>query len=76
MLAKTTGHLKKCLTSCIGLVLTFQGGGINGEKDQVRNIPEFNILISNSGKLIIFFLFQYYNNTGVSNFLNQFLLWK
>lgn len=35
-------------------MLTFQGGGINGEKDQVRNIPEFNILISNSGKLIFF----------------------
>lgn len=47
-------------------MLTFQVGGINEEKDQVRNIPEFNILISNSGKLIIVVcLFLYYNNTEV-----------
>lgn len=47
---------QKYLTYCLELVLPFQVDGINEEKDQIRNIPEFNIFISNLGKLIFLFV--------------------
>lgn len=31
-------------------MMTFQVGGKIGQKDQVVNIPEFNVLVSNSSK--------------------------